>query len=73
MDEGEFFMRTDPHDFHLRRSSDENGNWSNEIIIDNENYKKVTNGVNIVVYDKLTEKVADTIGFNADDGYAIVR
>lgn len=73
MDDGEFFRRTDPHDFHLRRSSDENGNWSNEIIIDNVNYKKVTNGVNIVVYDKLTEKVADTIGFNADDGYAIVR
>ena len=66
-------MMTAPHDFHLRRSSDENGNWSNEIVIDNENYKKVTNGVNIVVYDKLTEKVADTIGFNADDGYAIVR
>ena len=73
MDDGEFFRRTEPHDFHLRRSSDENGNWSNEIIIDNTAYKKVTNGVNIVVYDKQTEKVADTMGFNADDGYAIVR
>ncbi len=73
MDDGEFFRRTDPHDFHLRRSIDENGDWLNEIIIDNVDYRKVTNGVNIVVYDKLTEKVADSIGFNADDGYAIVR
>lgn len=73
MDNGEFFRRTDSHDFHLRRSIEENGNGTNEIIIDNENYKKVTNGVNIIVYDVLTEKVADTIGFNADDEYAIVR
>lgn len=73
MDNGEFFRSTDPHDFHLRGSSDGNGNWSNEIIIDNETYKKVENGVNIIVYDKLTERVADTIGFDADDGYAIVR
>ncbi len=73
MDDGEYYVRTKSHDFHLRRSSDENGNWSNEIIIDNVDYMKVSNGVNIVVYDKLTETVADSMGFNADDGYAIVR
>ena len=73
INEGEFFERTEPHDFLLRRSVDENGAWTNEIIIDNADYKKVANGVNIVIYDKLTEKVADAIGFNADDGYAIVR
>ena len=73
MDGGEFFRRTTPHDFHMKRSADENGNYTNEIIIDNANYAKVVNGVNIVIYDTMTEKVADSIGFNADDGYAIVR
>ena len=73
MDNGEYYVRTEPHDFHLRRSSDENGNCLNEIIMDNDNYNRVENGVNIVVYDKLTEKIADAVGFSVDDGFTIVR
>jgi hypothetical protein len=73
LDEGDFYWRTESHDFHLHRFLDEDGKWLNEIIIDNEGYKNVVNGVNIVVYDKLTEKVVDVMGLDADCGYAIVR
>ena len=69
----EFFKRTSSHDFYLYSSVDENENSYNEIIIDNTNYTKVVNGVNIVIYDSMTEKIVDSIGINADDGYALER
>lgn len=73
MNNGEFFWRTPLHDFHLKRSKDKEGNYTNEIIIDNTDYTTVDNGLNIVVYDTMTEKVADSVGFDADAGYAMVR
>jgi len=74
LDDGEFYKRTASHDFHLQRShNEETGIYTNVIIIDNTQYMKVTNGVNILVYDTMTEKIADNIGFNADDNYNIVR
>jgi hypothetical protein len=73
MNNGEFFWRTPLHDFHLKRSKDKEGNYTNEIIIDNTDYTTVNNGLNIVVYDTMTEKVADSVGFDADAGYAMVR
>lgn len=34
---------------------------------------KVDNGINIVVYDMLTEKIADCIGLDKDKGFELVR
>lgn len=72
MEEAEQYIRT-AHDFCMRRTVNDDGTYSNAIIIDNTRYQKVSNGVNIVVYDTVTEKVADTIGINLDDGYKVVR
>ena len=60
-------------DFCMRRSVDEKGNYSNQIILGAEEYKKVENGVNVVVYDKMTESVADFFGIDLDDQCAVVR
>lgn len=68
--DAEQYIITAPHDFCLRRLGDE---YRNAIIIDNVEYKKVENGVNVVVYDTVTEKIADTFGINMDDAYNIVR
>lgn len=66
-------ISTSAHDFSLTRSYDENGIYNNAVIIDNIQYKKVINGVNITVYDKKTEKIADSFGIDMDNGYQIVR
>ncbi len=73
MEEADKYIQTSAHDFCMRRTVDDDGVYSNSIIIDNTKYMKVKNGVNLVVYDTLTEKVVDTIGLNLDDGYNIVR
>jgi len=70
--EVERYVRVE-HDFCMRRTANKNGTYTNAIIIDNTQYRKVNNGVNIVVYDTVTEKVADTIGIDLDDGYNIKR
>lgn len=69
-DSAEQYIRTSSHDFCMRRTSDTN---LNEIIIDNVTYNKVLNGINIVVYDTITDDVVDVIGINMDDSYNIVR
>lgn len=73
MGNNDYYRRTQPHDFHLKRSDNGDGTFSNSIIIDNVGYSKVTNGVNIVVYDTMTEKIVDTFGFDADNDYNLVR
>lgn len=69
----EKYVTAQTHDFVMKRTIDEEGTYSNQIIIDNIEYKKVENGINIVVYDTITETVADSFGINLDDGYNIVR
>lgn len=69
----ERYVRDSTHDFSMKRSVDEKGAYSNRIIVDNQEYKKVKNGINVVVYDTITETVADSFGVNLDDGYNIVR
>ncbi len=71
--ENEKYIRTSAHDFCLRRVRDEAGQYGNAIIIDNAQYVKVTNGVNVIVYDTVTEKIADIFGINMDDGYSIIK
>lgn len=72
MEEAEQYIQT-AHDFCMRRTADDAGVYTNAVIIDNIQYKKVTNGVNIVVYDTATEKVVTTIGINLDDGYNVIQ
>ena len=71
-EEAEQYIRA-AHDFCMRRTADDDGIYTNAIIIDNVQYQKVTNGINIVVYDTVTEEVADTIGISPDAGYIIIR
>lgn len=57
----------------LQQNIDTSEVSTNTIMIDNILYSKVENGLNIVVYDTLTEKVADAIGLDENTGYGIVR
>lgn len=70
--EVERYIRVE-HDFCMRKAVNDDGTYTNTIIIDNAQYRKVSSGVNIIVYDTVTEKVADTIGINLDDGYNVIR
>lgn len=69
----EKYVTISSHDFGMKRTVDEEGIFSNRIIVDNQEYKKVENGINVVVFDTITETVADSFGINLDDGYSIVR
>lgn len=70
---GQYF-KLDAHDFCVRRSYDEtNAAYTNQIIVDNTEYKKVVNGVNVIVYDKMTQNVVDSFGLDGDNEYCVVR
>ncbi len=69
----EKYIMISAHDFCMKRIIDEAEQSSNSIIMDNVQYQKAANGVNILVYDVKTEKIADMFGINADDNYNIVR
>ena len=60
------------HDLCLKRIPDA-GVYTNHIIVDNTEYKKVQNGVNVVVYDRVTESVADSFAIDMFNDYTIVR
>lgn len=69
----DYYKRIKPHDFELLRIKNAAGEYDNHIIIDNTYYTKVANGINVVVYDTLTEEIADVYGIDADNGYKVVR
>ena len=69
----ERYIRTAAHDFCLRRSIHESGQYANSIVMDNTPYRAVENGVNVLVFDRKTDKIADVFGINTDDHNAIVR
>lgn len=70
----EQYFRLDSHDLLIRNVFDElTATYINEIIIDNMQYKKVANGINVIVYDTVTQNVIDSFGLNADDAYNVVR
>lgn len=69
----EKYVTVSTHDFSMKRTADEEGTYSNQVIVDNQEYKKVENGINVVVYDMKTETVADSFGVNFDEGYNVVR
>lgn len=67
-------FRLDYHDVCLSRVFDETSQqYSNLVSIDGTEYKKVTNGINITVYNPLTQSVVDSFGFDMDDNYHVVR
>lgn len=60
----EKYISTPAHDFCLRREIDDTGAVHNAIIMDRVPYSKTANGVNLVVYDVLTEQIAATKGID---------
>ena len=67
----EHYIRNDRRDFCIRHNAESN---TNELIIDNVVYgNKVANGVNVTVYDNVTNMIVDTFGVNYDDNCNIVR
>lgn len=73
-DEERRYVRLDPHDLCMERKLDgDKATYVNKIVIDWIEYHKVKNGVNVVIYDKVTQSVADSFGINKDDDYNIVR
>jgi hypothetical protein len=53
-EEIEKYVMTSSHDFCFKRVANESGQFENSVIVDNVNYKKVINGVNVLVYDTKT-------------------
>ena len=69
----EQYIQTPSHDFCLRRTLDELGNYRNDIIIDNESCRLLTHGVNVTVYDPVTESIVDSLGINMEANYIVMR
>lgn len=69
----EKYVTVSTHDLGMKRTIGDEGTYSNLVIVDNQEYKKVENGINVVVFDTITETVADSFGVNLDDEYNIVR
>ena len=67
------YFETDRHDFGLKRVQLPDGGYDNEIVIDNQRYQTVENGINVVVFDRITGIVADSFGIDGDDGYQLCR
>ena len=42
-------------------------------MVDKQNYQKVEQGINILVYDKILGEVVDWVGFSAPHAYGIAR
>lgn len=69
----EKYIRMPAHDFCMRRNVDKDGKDQNEVIIDNVEYKNVENGLNIVVYDTITDSIVDSFGLDFYNDYSVVR
>lgn len=72
--EAEKYMRQDYHDFHMARTlNEEPQTYINTITIDNQVNQKVANGVNLRIYDNVTQTLVDSFGFDMDKSYELVR
>lgn len=67
---GDFFEHRELKDGDLTVSS---ASGISTVVIDKQPYTKVENGMNIVVYDQLLSQVVDAVGFDATNGYTMVR
>ena len=68
--ESDFLYYTDLGNCNLEVNSEE-GNRT--ITTDVQSYRIVSDGINILVYDKVLGKVVDIVGFNAQVNYASAR
>ena len=68
MGEDMLHLRVDGHDLYLLRKFDENsGSYVNSVTFDRTVYRNVDGGVNILVYDTVTQMVVDCFGISAED------
>lgn len=73
-EEADTYMCLDSHDIRISRKFDNTTQeYSNTVVFDNVMYKKVSNGVNVFIYDSITQILVDVFGINVDDAYRIVR
>ncbi len=72
--EAEQYRRIDRHDILLRRIwNEEEEKYVNEIFVDADGYQTVEDGVNVTVYSTVTQRVVDSVGFDAEEDYKLVR
>lgn len=72
--EAKKYRRIDQHDVLLRKAWDEKEEeYANEIIIDAVHYQTVRRGINVIVYSTATQKVVDSVGFDSEQDYQLVR
>ncbi len=70
----ERYIQLDRHDVCMKRILNaDSSDYSNTVLIDNVEYKKVTNGINVTIYNEVTQTIADCVGFDADEGFNLVR
>ena len=61
------------HDFRCERYQDEDGNDVSMVTVDRKEYRNTGTGVNVMVYDKVTESVADSFALRPGNEYGISR
>ena len=71
-DNNDFYLDVNRHDIYLK-SAGSNPDAHNIINIDNQEYKTIDDGINIVIFDTLTEKVVDSFGLNSKSKFVLVR
>jgi len=71
----ENYIRKGRHDFKLFRGFDEDEEkFENKIFYDNKELeKKVTNGINVYIYDEYTETIVDQVGFKMTEDFSLKR
>lgn len=70
----EYYYDAGSHDFCLKRTyNEEKGAFENSIIMDRTDHSKVEDGLNIVVYDRVTEELVDSAGIRAGEGSSVER
>lgn len=67
------YFETKRHDFMLKRVRNTDGGYENVICIDNQGYKIVGDGINVVIFDTVTGNIADAFGIDADEEYQLYR
>ena len=67
------YIRKKPKEFCIQRMAGADGQMENQIICDRVFYRKVDSGINVVVYDLMTEEIEDQFGIDVSDGCRIVR
>lgn len=68
-------FRLDYHDARITSTliNEDTGEYENTVFIDNISYGKVSDGVNITVYNPITQSIVDSFGFDMKDNYRLVR